>query len=223
MDIEGLLGSVLGSAVSSRGARKGASRLVKTGLRHPGALIGIAGAAWGLYEVWKRNQPSGAAGATGAPPTSPPPPIPTAAGGPVPPPPPIPTATTAPASAAPIPPEALRVLRLVLSAARADGELGPLETEQVLAAARESGAETLVHDELQRTVPLAELVAGVSDPAHREQLYRLAFTVVHADAGVTGSERIYLTQLAHLMGLPAGEVQRIEQDVIARASNDPAR
>ena len=50
--------------------------------------------------------------------------------------------------------------------------------------------------ELQQPRPLAEIVAGVSDPAQRATLYVLAFSMVRADEQVTGAERIYLAQLA---------------------------
>jgi len=60
--------------------------------------------------------------------------------------------------------------------------------------------------------PLAEIVAGISDPAQRATLYVLAFTIVRADEQLTGSERIYLAQLAHLLGFDPAEAQQLEQD-----------
>ncbi len=58
----------------------------------------------------------------------------------------------------------------------------------------------LVERELQQPRPLAEIVAGVTDPAQRATLYNLAFAVVRADEQVGGAERIYLAQLANLLG-----------------------
>jgi len=109
----------------------------------------------------------------------------------------------------------------MISAARADGELGPAERERILAEAREVGAEALVLREIESPRPLGELVAGVADPQLKEQLYTLAFTIVRADEAVTGGERIYLAQLAHRLSLDAAAVSRLEAEAAARvdASN----
>jgi uncharacterized membrane protein YebE (DUF533 family) len=104
----------------------------------------------------------------------------------------------------------------MISAARADGELGPAERERILAEAREVGAEALVQKELEAPRPLGELVAGVTDPELKEQLYTLAFVIVRADESVTGGERIYLAQLANRLGLDATSVSRLEGVAAAR-------
>ena len=109
-----------------------------------------------------------------------------------------------------------RLLRIMISAARADGELGPAERERILAEAREVGAEELVRAELDSPRPLGELVAGVSDPELKQQLYTLAFVIVRADESVTGGERIYLAQLANRLGLDPASVARLESEAAAR-------
>jgi uncharacterized membrane protein YebE (DUF533 family) len=110
----------------------------------------------------------------------------------------------------------LQLIRLMVSAARADGELGPREREHILAEAREVGAEALVLREIEAPRPLGEIVAGVTDPHFKEQLYTLAFTIVRADDAVTGAERIYLAQLANRLSLDAPSVSRIEAEAAAR-------
>ena len=40
--------------------------------------------------------------------------------------------------------------------------------------------------EIESPRPLGEVVAGVTDPQFKEQLYTLAFTIVRADEAVTG-------------------------------------
>ncbi len=74
----------------------------------------------------------------------------------------------------------------------------------------------LVQKELDAPRPLGELVAGVSDPELKDQLYTLAFVIVRADESVTGGERIYLAQLASRLGLDAAAVERLEAAAAAR-------
>jgi uncharacterized membrane protein YebE (DUF533 family) len=115
-----------------------------------------------------------------------------------------------------VPAPVARLLRIMISAARADGELGPAERERILKEAREVGAEALVRQELEAPRPLGELVAGVSDPELQQQLYTLAFVIVRADENVTGGERIYLAQLANRLGIDPASVARLESEAAAR-------
>jgi hypothetical protein len=121
------------------------------------------------------------------------------------------------ASADAVPPEVLRVIRLTISAARADGALTTREQDAILAHARTVGAEELVRDELQRPTPLATLVAGARPEQHRD-LYTLAFAVTRADETVSGGERIFLAQLAHQLGIDAATVAELEAAAVARIS-----
>ena len=105
--------------------------------------------------------------------------------------------------------DATRMVRLALSAAQADGALSADERATVVARAQEAGLADLVDRELQQQRPLAEIVAGVVDPTQRATLYSLAFAVVRADEQVGGAERIYLAQLANLLGLDPGAVQKL--------------
>ena len=82
----------------------------------------------------------------------------------------------------------------------------------VLQQAKAAGVGEVVERELNHPRPLAEIVAGVPDPAQRATLYVLAFTVLRADEQVTGAERIYLAQLAYLLELDPATVQRLEKD-----------
>ena len=107
-------------------------------------------------------------------------------------------------------------MRLTLSAARADGDLSLEERGRILANARDVGAEDLVTEELRPLRPLAEIVAGVTDPELKAELYTLAYGIVRSDDGVTGAERIYLAQLAHQLGLDPAATQRLETEADAR-------
>jgi len=185
---EDLIGAVLRGAVGGRGKRsRGASRFLTGGrgsLINAGTLLTAAGLAWGVYEAATREDEA-------APPAgAPPPPLPSSG----------------------LPPDVLRVVRLAIAAARADGRLTDEERASILNQARSVGAEAVVEQEIQSPRPLAEIVAGVSDSNTREQLYVLAFTVVRADEGVSGAERIFLAQLAHALGLDPATTARLETE-----------
>ena len=227
LDIEGLVGSVLRGALGGgRKRKRGAFSYLAGGqssFLNASTLLTVAGVAWGL---WESAQASSATPLTTAAPGAPPaqglavpPPIPGSAiagtGAPLTTPPPLPGA--APASGAPaVPPDVLRVLRLTLAAARADGTLEPRERDAILTRARELGAEPLIAAELDAPRPIAEIVAGVSDPQTRQDLYTLAFAVVRADESLTDSERTWLTGLAGQLGLDATTVEKLEQHAASR-------
>ena len=205
LDAEDIINGIVRGALSGR--RKSWTRTSRavhgSGLVNARTLLAAAGVAWGLFETWQGQQ-AAAAGGTTAPASSPPVPV-------APPPPAAPAADEAG-----VPAPIARLLRIMISAARADGELGPAERERILKEAREVGAEALVQQELEAPRPLGELVAGVSDPELQQQLYTLAFVIVRADENVTGGERIYLAQLANRLGLDPASVARLESEAAAR-------
>jgi uncharacterized membrane protein YebE (DUF533 family) len=191
-----------------RSGRKRASRASKFLTGHRGflstsAIIGAAGVAWGIYDTLKAKDQSavmvpGIPGVPGAPgvPTS------VVAGAAVPP---IPAAMEA--AFDPV----ARIIRLAVSAAKADGTLSDQERGVIMARAREAGLESVVETELNQARPLGDIVRGVIDPDMKKELYVLAFTIVRADESVSGAERIYLAQLAHQLGLDAATAQALEQ------------
>jgi uncharacterized membrane protein YebE (DUF533 family) len=209
MDAEDLLdGLIRGALGGGRKRSYGASRVLGgTGsLVNAKTLLAAAGVAWGLYEVVSQPKPSPPAAAPTAVPAAPPA-LPRTG------PPPLPSAVSA---AGALPEPVLRLVRLTISAARADGNLSMEERGVILEHARAVGAEAVVAEELQRIRPLAEIVAGVSDPKLAADLYTLAFTLVRADESVTGAERIYLAQLAHQLGVDAATSGRLESEAAAR-------
>ena len=115
-----------------------------------------------------------------------------------------------------MPPDVLRVVRLTIAAARVDGRLTDEERATILEQARAVGAEAAVQQEIHAPRPLAEIVAGVTDPAAKRQIYQLAFAVMRADETVTGGERIFLAQLAHLLGLDPAATAQLESEAAAR-------
>jgi uncharacterized membrane protein YebE (DUF533 family) len=118
--------------------------------------------------------------------------------------------------AATIPSDALRIVRLAIAAAHADGTFTDQDRAAIVDQARAAGAEHLVEQELANRRPLAGVVAGVTDPAQRATLYVLAFGIVRADESVSGAERIFLAQLANLLGLDPDTIKTLEADTSAR-------
>ena len=203
----GIARAALGGGRKKAGKARGF--LSASGLASPAGLLGAAGLAWG---VWETLQAKGAGAARVPPgsPTLPPPPGPAFA---------VPVRAAAVAEG-PFHPEALRLVRLALSAARADGVLSGGEREALLAVARAEGAEEAVAAELARPTPLAEILRD-APPAGREELYTLAFTVVRADEGVSGPERVYLAHLASRLGLAPETTSTLEARTAAAIDAAP--
>ena len=203
--------TALGGGKKKAGKARGF--LSSSGLMTPASLLGAAGLAWGVWETLqaKAGGPGGVSPVPPTPPTFPPPPAPALA---------IPARGAAVAALA-LPPEALRLVRLALSAARADGALSDGEREALLAVARAEGAEDAVAAEIARPTPLSEVLRD-APPSGGEELYVLAFTIVHADEGVSGSERVYLAHLASRLGLAPDRTAALEARTAAAIDAAPA-
>jgi uncharacterized membrane protein YebE (DUF533 family) len=234
LNVEQLIGSVIQGALGGKRKRhKGVARFLtggKSSFLNASTLLALGGIAWGVYETM--TQSSSPAPASGqAPPPAPhpvasppvvPPPLPGSAGAaPVVTPPPLPgSVNAAPAAVATasgaVSPEVLRVLRLTLSAARADGTLAPQEREAILAQARTVGAEALITAELDQPTPLEAIVGRSPGGRVAEDLYTLAFSIVRADEQVLDGERRYLDALAGHLGLDRTAIERLEQQAAAR-------
>jgi uncharacterized membrane protein YebE (DUF533 family) len=114
-----------------------------------------------------------------------------------------------------VPADVLRVIRLSISAAHADGAFTRAERDAILAQATAVGAGALIAGDLDRPPALRALVAGVEDPAQRQRLYTIAFAIVRADEAVTSVERTYLRHLADALRLDDDIVAELERDAAA--------
>jgi uncharacterized membrane protein YebE (DUF533 family) len=224
-DVEQLLGSVITGALGGKKKKhRGASRFLtggKSSFLNASTLLALGGLAWGVYETM--TQGSGGSGAPGsaaggstpqrpaAPSPVVPPPLPGTSPPIVPPPLPPRSAAATAAGAPEVSPEVLRVIRLTLSAARADGTLTPHERDAILAQARSVGAEGLIAAELDAPTALDEIVGTAQGGKAAEDLYTLAFSIVRADEQVQPNEREYLTRLASLLGVAGETAARLEQ------------
>jgi uncharacterized membrane protein YebE (DUF533 family) len=118
--------------------------------------------------------------------------------------------------AAPVQADVLRVLRLTLAAARADGTLESTERDAILARAKQVGAEPLIAAEIDHPQELAAIVGDVEDLAMRGDLYTLAYAIVRADEQVSGAERSWLTELAAHLRVDPATASALEQQAAAR-------
>jgi uncharacterized membrane protein YebE (DUF533 family) len=189
-----VLSGTLGRSGRKRARRAGRFLTGHRGFLSTSAIISAAGVAWGIYDTIKNQNP----GTSVMPGVQPPvsssqiPPI--------------------PAAIDPALEPLARLIRLAVSAAKADGTLSDPERAVIMERAHQAGLAPLVEPELAATTPLAEIVRGVTDPAMKNELYVLAFTIVRADENVSGAERIYLAQLAHQLGLDAAAAQALENE-----------
>jgi uncharacterized membrane protein YebE (DUF533 family) len=200
LDAEDILDGVIRGALGGRRKRHRGALGYLVGGRHSllnaRNLLTAAGVAWGLYEAAQAAQ--GGTPLATTPSTHAPPPLPGARH-----------------AIAPAGDNLLRLVRLTISAARADGNLSLEERGRILEHARGVGLEPEVAAELQQPRPLAEIVAGVTEPGLKADLYRLAFSVVRADETVSGAERVYLAQLAARLGMEVSTTAEIEREAAA--------
>jgi uncharacterized membrane protein YebE (DUF533 family) len=179
---------------------------------NPQTLLTVAGLAWGVFDTLQNQSPGqgqwgggGSGGGLGSVPQN----APAAPAAALPPLPNIPGAPN-------VPPDVIRIIRLSIAAAAADGNLSDDDKARILERAREGGVEHIVEQELQHRRPLAEIAGGITDPAQRATLYVLAFGIVRADESVSGAERIFLAQLAHQLGLDPATIAKLEADAASR-------
>jgi uncharacterized membrane protein YebE (DUF533 family) len=203
LDIEGLVGGVLRGVLGSRGKRSHGTLRYLTGggpssFLNASTLLAVAGVAWGL---WETAQQQSAVSATPAARPLATPPLPQSA---------------SPVTPATVQPDVLRVLRLTLAAARADGTLEPRERDAILARAKQVGAEPLIAAEVDRPKDLGEIVDAVDDERMRQDLYTLAYAIVRADEQVSDRERSWLTELAGHLRVDAGTVAGLEHQAASR-------
>ncbi len=160
------LEGALGRSGRKRARRAASFVSGNRGLISASTILAAAGVAWGIYDSLKQQGVQGVQGAQAA----------YAAQG-------------APATiivhdapgASPVPAEVLRIVRLAVSAARADGQLTAPERALILEHARKAGVEAAAEQELAEPRPLADIVGGVTDETARKDLYQLAYTIIRAE------------------------------------------
>ncbi len=237
IDAEKLLGKVLAGAMQGK-VKKGKKRkrssdnLVGSlvgSLASGKGLITAIGLGVGAYEILKQPSASAGGGAVATPPrpaaaVPPRPGVPPAA----PMPPPLP-----PQFGAPVPPAvepvaaemsndgqhnreqelAMRLIRVMVAAAHADGRLDEQEEQRILEKLQEQGLSReerlFLLQELHAPKEIAELTAGINGPMIAQTMYSLAVSTIVIDMP---EERQWLDRLAAALSLSPAMQQFIEQD-----------
>lgn len=220
---EKLLGKVLSEVMGSTSSRKKNKNSLLGGLASGGGLMTAIGLGIGAYEILKeKKQSQTPPPAFGSQPQ--PPPMP-AWGGPAmgPPPPPPPATQPAVPEAATVPPVAtvpqidcqdlaVRMIRVMIAAAHADGNLDEEEEKAILARLRTADLSQeermFVLDELHKPKSLSELTSGITDPSIAKTMYMLAVNAIAID---TPGEREWLDRLAASLSLSKAVQEFIEE------------
>lgn len=116
------------------------------------------------------------------------------------------------------------ILAIALLAAFADGHKDDREREHVrrLAAnlageAPELDVPRLMQDVLLKRIALADAVAGLAEPAHRQLAYEMAVCVCDADGLQSAEEQRFLAELKSTLGLAPAQAATVEREADALA------
>ncbi len=213
---EKLLGKIVQETLGGgRSGRKNKGGGMLDSLASGQGLMTVLGLGIGAYEILKGQQGD-------APSTQPqgqsPPSIPTGTEtrSSAPPPPPLPGGTHSAPPSPPDPPAAgeqvdadsqgeelaLCLIRVMIAAAHADGHLDEAEEKAILdrlqGAECESEEKMFLIQELHQPKDVAELAAGIQDPAQAQMIYAMAVAAIEVD---TTAERTWLDELGTRLGL----------------------
>lgn len=208
--VEKLLGQMLSGGVGKR--RRSSSTFGVSNAQIGVGAIGLAIAAW---EHYKNKTPAASAPAYGAraPATAPPPPPPGRAHAPPPlPPAPAPSAIAAPRDDARVA-DAAHLIRSMIAAANADGQIDAEERAGILERAMEAGLDAATQQflmgELRAPASLDQIVASTR-PDLRLETYAAALIAIKVDSA---AESAYLDRLAGALGMTAEDRQRVQDQL----------
>jgi uncharacterized membrane protein YebE (DUF533 family) len=99
---------------------------------------------------------------------------------------------------------ALLLIRAMIAAAKADGQIDAEEQRRILGKLKEAGADAaacaFVEQEIARPSSIDDLIAGIPDRMTAAQVYMASLFAIDVD---TEAEKTYLATLARRLGLPA--------------------
>ena len=104
------------------------------------------------------------------------------------------------------------MVRAMISAAKADGQIDQAEMQKIIGKVGDEGVtaeeKAFVMAELGAPVDIDALVAEVSSPAQAAEVYAASLIAIDLD---TDAERAYMRQLAQALRLDAGTVEQLHQ------------
>jgi uncharacterized membrane protein YebE (DUF533 family) len=207
----GLAGTVLGNVMSGKGGKKLAKNAVKLG-----GLAVVGGVAYAAWNHYRNKQPANAGDALEAPPANsawlPGSPRDRQAD----------AALTGPGT----PPhsqevaeentQALLLLRAMIAAAKADGQIDSDEQRRIFErlgqAELDAESRSFLFEELGKPLDLEALVREVQRPEVAAEVYAASLLAIEVD---TPAERGYLQMLSGRLGLEDGLARQIEAEVAA--------
>lgn len=135
-------------------------------------------------------------------------------------PPPIPDAPPVPEAADDPPPAAtLAILRTMVAAAMADGQMAPEERQMITGRLSEAGLSSEQQQQIHQDLalpPQPNEIAGLTpDPEGREMLFRFAVLVLRADQQLSDIEGGWLNRLGDAFGIPGSRRQALVEEVFA--------
>lgn len=199
IDPQRILGELLGQAVGGglgRKRKRGGSMIGKAQLGI--GLLGIAMAAWEHYQGQRQQTPAA------SPPPSP---------GPRTPPPPPPAAASAGSALTPDQQDAMTLVRVMIAAAQADGNVDADERKAIVDSARGGGLDAASLAQLERELAMPidlDRVLHTARDGLAEDLYTAALLAIRVD---TPAERAWLEALRERSGLSAEKRDAIHQRV----------
>lgn len=114
---------------------------------------------------------------------------------------------------------ALVMIRAMLTAAKADGQIDAGEQERILGKLNEAGANQemrqFIQDELRKPVDIEGLAKEVDSPHMATEVYTASLFAIDVD---TQGEQAYLNQLANRLGLPDSLVKQLHEGLELRSA-----
>jgi uncharacterized membrane protein YebE (DUF533 family) len=108
------------------------------------------------------------------------------------------------------------MIRAMITAAKADGEIDPQERQRILGRLDESGtdpeAQEFVRDEMARPADLQAIVSSVDSPRTAIEAYAASLFAIDVD---TPAEAAYMRQLAQGLGLNPALVRELHETLEA--------
>jgi len=112
---------------------------------------------------------------------------------------------------------ALVMIRSMLTAAKADGQIDAGEQERILGKLNDAGADQnmrqYIQDELQKPVDIDGLASEVDSPHMATEVYTASLFAIDVD---TPGEQAYMNKLADRLGLPATLVKQLHDSLEVR-------